>query len=244
MDAALEANECLSAAKVTSKTNGRVSLEAWAGKYEVANSDVQEVAAGTETELEANLDTFPNETFQVSGGGTLVIPGDKIPDGGVNRKLHVDANSAVTFDLSGMSPIPTVTKLFNGVGNSFAIGKNMKLIVPGEGVDRVSKLFVKDGNLEARIAERPEIGDEGTPDGSFRVNVDGDTSTAAMSVGNAVEGFWYGLLTTDLLTSDFLLDRDSVRQCPSTGPLKLESSANANSHSGFYRVSVSADKPD
>ena len=232
-----------SAAKVVARANNRVSLEAWAGKYEVANSDVQEVAAGTETELAANLDTFSNETFQVSGGGTLVIPSDKIPAGGVNRKLHVDANSAVKFDLSGLSPIPSVLKLFNGVGGSFAVGPNMELVVPGEGVDRVSKLFVKNGDLEARVAERPEIGDGGTQEGAFTVNADGESSMVSALVGNAVEGFWYGLLSADLLKGDFLLDHDSVKQCTGTGPLRLESSANASGESGFYRVSVSADKP-
>ena len=94
----------------------------------------------------------------LSGGGTLVIAADKVPAGGVNRKLHVDGNSAVKFDLSGMDAIPSVMKLFNGVGNSFAVGKNMKLVVPGEVVDRVSKLFVKNGDLEARVAERPTLG--------------------------------------------------------------------------------------
>ena len=222
---------------------GSSEIHSWAGKYDVVNADVQQVAPGTETELAAGLDTFQNETFQVSGGGTLVIPGDKIPAGGVNRRLHVDGNSAVKFDLSGLSPIPSVTKLFNGVGNSFSIGNNIQLVVPGEGVDRVSKLFVKDGNLEARVAERPTISADGPSDSAFVVNANGDSSAVSASIGNAVEGFWYGLLATEMLTTDFLLDPDSVKQCTETGPLRLESSANANGASGFYRVSVSADKP-
>lgn len=225
------------------KGKGSCEIHSWAGKYDVVNADVQQVAPGTETELAAGLDTFQNETFQVSGGGTLVIPCDKIPAGGVRRRLHVDGNSAIKFDLSGLTTIPTVLKLFNGVGSSFMVGPNMEVVVPGEGVDRVSKLFVKNGDLEARVAERPEIGDDGTQEEPFTVNVGGDSSTVSALVGNAVEGFWYGLLSVDLLGGDFLLDPDSVKQCTGTGPLRLESSANANGDSGFYRISVSADKP-
>ena len=222
---------------------GEGVIDRWAGKYEVVNSDVQFVKDGSETELAANLDAFPNETFQVSGGGTLVIPGDKIPVGGVNRKLHVDSNSKVLFDLSGLGTLPSVTRLFNGVGGSFVIGDNIQLVVPGEGVERVSKLFVKDGNLEARVAERPIFEGNGSSDSAFTVNTGGDSSTVSASIGNAVEGFWYGLLTTGVFTSDFVLDPDSVKQCTGTGPLRLESSANVNSTSGFYRGSVSAEKP-
>ena len=110
-------------------------------------------------------------------------------------------------------------------------------------VKRVSKLFVKDGNLEARVAERPTIDDGVGSDSAFTVNAEGDSTAVSASVGNAVEGFWYGLLTTGVLTSDFVLDPDSVKQCTGTGSLRLESSVNANSNSGFYRVSVSAEKP-
>lgn len=222
---------------------GDGTIDCWAGKYEVVNSDVQFVEEGSEIELAANLDTFPSETFQVSGGGTLVIPSDKIPVGGVNRKLHVDGNSKVRFDLSGSGTIPSVTRLFNGVGGAFVIGDNIQLVVPGEGVERVSKLFVKDGNLEARVAERPTIDDGDGSDSAFKVNADSDSTAVSASIGNAVEGFWYGLLTTGVLTSDFVLDPDSVKQCTGTGSLRLESSANANSDFGFYRASVSAEKP-
>lgn len=222
---------------------GDGTIDCWAGKYEVVNSDVQFVDEGSEIELTANLDVFPSETFQVTGGGTLVIPSDKIPVGGVNRKLHVDGNSKVRFDLSGSGTIPSVTRLFNGVGGAFGIGDNIQLVVPGEGVERVSKLFVKDGNLEARVAERPTIDDGDGSDSAFTVNADSDSTVVSASIGNAVEGFWYGLLTTGVLTSDFVLDPDSVKQCTGTGSLRLESSANANTGSGFYRVSVSVEKP-
>ena len=222
---------------------GDGTIDCWAGKYEVVNSDVQFVEEGSEIELAANLDAFPSETFQVSGGGTLVIPSDKIPVGGVNRKIHVDGNSKVRFDLSGSGAIPSVTRLFNGVGGAFVIGDNIQLVVPGEGVERVSKLFVKDGNLEARVAERPTIDNGDGSDSAFKVNADSDSTAVSASIGNAVEGFWYGFLITGVLTSDFVLDPDSVKQCTGTGSLRLESSANANSDSGFYRVSVSAEKP-
>lgn len=223
---------------------GEGTINSWAGKYEVVNSDVQEVPLGTEMELSENLETFTKETFRVTGGGTLVIPGDRIPAGGVNRKLHVDSNSTVKFDLSGLSAIPTITKLFNGVGGSFVIGKNMQLAVPGEGVERVSKLFVKDGNLEARVAERPTMGDSGVSDSPFAVNTVGEASTVSASINNAVEGFWYGLTTAVSLQTDFVLDKSSLKRCDATGVMKLEAEVDLDAQASFYKVRVDADRPN
>ena len=216
-------------------------IEAWAGLYDAGNSEIVEVTEETEKECDADLSNLPRETFQVSGGGTLVIKGADVPAAGVKARLHVDQNSALRFDYSTFTSLPSVLKLFSGVGNDFTFGGNVSIVVPGEGSDRLSKLCVKNGNLEAHIAERPEIVAEGGSGSPFAI--DGEVGSASLDIGNAVEGFWYGLLTTSSLTSDFLLDRDSVKQCTSSGVLKLESSANSDSDAGFYRVSVSTEEP-
>ena len=227
--------------EIATDSDGAGRIVAWAGRYDASNSEILEIAEGTEAECDSDLSNLPRETFQVSGGGTLVIKGADVPTTGVKARLHVDQNSALRFDYSGFSSLPSVLTLFSGVGNGFMLGGNVSIVVPGEGTDRLSKLCVKDGNLEAHIAERPEIVTEGGSESPFAV--DGENGSASLNVGNAVEGFWYGLLTTGVLTSDFVLDPDSVKQCTGTGSLRLESSANANSDSGFYRVSVSAEKP-
>lgn len=227
--------------EIATDSDGAGRIVAWAGRYDASNSEILEIAEGTEAECDSDLSNLPRETFQVSGGGTLVIKGADVPATGVKALLHVDQNSALRFDYSAFSSLPSVLTLFNGVGNDFMLGGNVSIVVPGEGTDRLSKLCVKDGNLEAHIAERPEIVTEGGSESPFAV--DGENGSASLNVGNAVEGFWYGLLTTGVLTSDFVLDPDSVKQCTGTGSLRLESSVNANSDSGFYRVSVSAEKP-
>ena len=227
--------------EIATDSDGAGRIVAWAGRYDASNSEILEIAEGTEAECDSDLSNLPRETFQVSGGGTLVIKGADVPTTGVKARLHVDQNSALRFDYSGFSSLPSVLTLFSGVGNDFMLQGNVSIVVPGEGSDRLSKLCVKDGNLEAHIAERPEIVTEGGSESPFAV--DGENGSACLNVGNAVEGFWYGLLTTGVLTSDFVLDPDSVKQCTGTGSLRLESSVNANSDSGFYRVSVSAEKP-